>query len=272
MKSKTPFLEDEEGNLITRTEFRRMRKAEKREAMRQWFGSNFEDPVHHTSYMSSEGGYLWNHGGPYDAKDELFDKFGSIVPEAFIDELVTELQDENGVYEWAGTPQHEQDYEDYDDDERSPPPTPFDSFGDQPTERLGSDEDRAARESVWAAAEGLLRALDKKPAGIGHNNPPEEIGEYAEAEEIRSNATELKSEIAKPSPSIAVVKRIGSALYRAAGASMKWVGGKLDRLVDKTIDSLAPLAAVGIAAYHDQVAGVLVSIFEWLKIVAHTIF
>ena len=53
-----------------------MRKAQKRELMLRWFGQNFEDPAQHTSYISAEGGYMWNHGGPYDAKDEIFGMFG----------------------------------------------------------------------------------------------------------------------------------------------------------------------------------------------------
>jgi hypothetical protein len=82
MKEKPPFLEDGSQFGVSRSSFRRMRKAEKRELMIQWFHQNFEDPAQHTSYISAEGGYLWNHGGPYDAKEQLFYQFGDIVSEA----------------------------------------------------------------------------------------------------------------------------------------------------------------------------------------------
>ncbi len=189
-----------------------------------------------------------------------------IVPEALIDEVVKEVESD-GIDEWAGTPQHEQ----Y-DDEHARISSPFDSFTEQPTELYGSLQDHEERERVRRALQELLEAIDaQKPAGIGHNNPPEDIAEDLEVEEIRSGAIELQFEFKQLAPSIAVVKRIGSALYRAAGISLNWVGGKLDRVVDKAIDALAPIAAGGVIAYHDQIASVLWSIFEWLKIVAHTI-
>ena len=276
MKPNKTFLEDEEGKPISRTAFRKMRKAQKRELMLRWFGQNFEDPAQHTSYISAEGGYLWNHGGPYDAKDELFGMFGDIVPEALIDEVATEVQDENGIYEWAGTAHHEQEYEDYDDDDDRPRsvPSPFDSFGEQPTALYGSKRDYEERERVRSSLRGLLQALDaEKPVGIGHNNPPTDIEQAVEVEEIRSAAIKLQSEFKKVAPSIAAVKRIGSAFYRAAGASIKWVGGKLNRIVDKTIDTAVPatVAAVGLA-YHDHLLNALEAILRWLAIVAQKIF
>ena len=49
-------------------------------AMVEWFQARFEDPANETPYMSSEGGYIWVHGGPYDASDEIQERFGHIVP------------------------------------------------------------------------------------------------------------------------------------------------------------------------------------------------
>lgn len=56
MAEKRPFLEDGSQFGVSRTQFRRMRKAEKRERMVQWFRQNFEDPAERTSYVSAEGG------------------------------------------------------------------------------------------------------------------------------------------------------------------------------------------------------------------------
>jgi hypothetical protein len=49
MKEKPPFLEDGSQFGVSRSSFRRIRKAEKRELMIQWFHQNFEDPAQHTS-------------------------------------------------------------------------------------------------------------------------------------------------------------------------------------------------------------------------------
>jgi hypothetical protein len=271
MKTKPPFLEDDEGHPISRTVFRRMRKGEKRELMLRWFGRNFEDPAEHTSYISAEGGYVWNHGGPYDAKDELYGMFGDIVPEKLIDEVVAEVQSE-GIYDWAGTAEHENEYPDY--DEEPPERSPFDSYSDRPTEQFGSQKDWEERRRILSGLHDVLDALDKqRPVGIGHNNPPEEIGESYAVEEVRSNATAMQFELQKASPSIALVKRLGSALYRAAGASIKWVGGKLDRIVDKLIDEATPLAVATVGlAYHEPLMHVLEATLRWLAIVAHTVF
>jgi hypothetical protein len=67
MKETRPFLEDGSQYGVSRSAFRRMRKAEKRELMVQWFHQHYEDPAQNTSYNSAEGGYLWNHGGPHES-------------------------------------------------------------------------------------------------------------------------------------------------------------------------------------------------------------
>lgn len=82
----------------------------KLEEMREWFYANYEDPAERTPYMTSEGGYIWIWGGPYDAREELEANFGHEVPEDLIDELVEELNSE--CFEWAPTPKPE----DYDDE------------------------------------------------------------------------------------------------------------------------------------------------------------
>jgi hypothetical protein len=57
MAENCRFLEDGSQFGISRTQFRRMRKAEKLELMVQWFHQNFEDPAERPSYVSAEGGY-----------------------------------------------------------------------------------------------------------------------------------------------------------------------------------------------------------------------
>ena len=67
--------------------------------MREWFLDKYEDPVQSLPYESREGGYIWIFGGPYDAHEELHEKFGDYVPEEVIDSLGAELYAE--CHEWA---------------------------------------------------------------------------------------------------------------------------------------------------------------------------
>lgn len=79
------------------------------QVMREWFFSHYEDPVERTPYQSSEGGYLWIWGGPYDADEVLQDEFSGLVAYEVIEELARELS--HICYEWAPKPS-EDDYQD----------------------------------------------------------------------------------------------------------------------------------------------------------------
>lgn len=78
----------------------------------EWFHSNYEDPVNGLPYISSEGGYQWIYGGPYDAREELEGQFPN-EDEDIIDAAVEEIE-ADGLLEWAPVSRPE----DYDDDER----------------------------------------------------------------------------------------------------------------------------------------------------------
>jgi hypothetical protein len=79
-----------------------------------WFGLHFEDPVQQTPYNSREGGYLWIHGGPYDADEEIQSEFSSVasldVMRSAVDEITAD-----GTLEWAGV-NDGSDYTDEDHD------------------------------------------------------------------------------------------------------------------------------------------------------------
>jgi hypothetical protein len=70
------------------------------EAMRLWFVTRYWDPANDTPYNSQEGGYLYIHGGPYDAAEELYGRFGDQVPEEIIQAVVADVESD-GVTEWA---------------------------------------------------------------------------------------------------------------------------------------------------------------------------
>jgi hypothetical protein len=78
---------------------------EQLELMEQWFREHFEDPAHRTPY---EGGYVWIWGGPFDAREELDQKFGEVVPEHIIEKLTETLESE--CVEWAPV-ESEDDYD-----------------------------------------------------------------------------------------------------------------------------------------------------------------
>jgi hypothetical protein len=72
----------------------------KKEAMKAWFLARYCDPAEETPYMSSAGGYIWVHGGPYHPDGELQERFSGRVEDSLIDEIVNELQQNMGD-DWA---------------------------------------------------------------------------------------------------------------------------------------------------------------------------
>ncbi|WP_283514704.1 hypothetical protein [Xanthomonas campestris] len=77
--------------------------AEQAAALLEWFQARFQDPAHETPYMSSEGGYIWIHGGPYDAKEELEERFSGLVPDEVITFVAEYVEGIDGTWEWAPT-------------------------------------------------------------------------------------------------------------------------------------------------------------------------
>jgi hypothetical protein len=71
-------------------------------AMVEWFHARFWDPANDTPYMSSEGGYIWVHGGPYDATEELQSRFCGVASEEAIEQAIDSVQSD-GIYDWAPT-------------------------------------------------------------------------------------------------------------------------------------------------------------------------
>jgi hypothetical protein len=72
---------------------------ERQRIMRRWFLTRYQDPVMETPH-SSEEGYIYIHGGPFRADEELFDRFEDLCNEEEIEEAIEELESE-GIDEWA---------------------------------------------------------------------------------------------------------------------------------------------------------------------------
>lgn len=60
---------------------------ERVEAMVSWFLDNFEDPAQETPYNGREGGYLFIHGGPYEAQNYIPDAFPDATEEEHIEAM-----------------------------------------------------------------------------------------------------------------------------------------------------------------------------------------
>lgn len=95
----TYYEHPESGLVLTGTTLKAAEAAVQRSAMEWWFRAHFEDPAVRTPYESAEGGYMWIWGGPYDAKEELENEFGGVVPFDVIEQLSRDLQAEN--WQWA---------------------------------------------------------------------------------------------------------------------------------------------------------------------------
>lgn len=93
------FLEDPEG-FPHDQEIARLDRIDQIQLMTDWFEHNFADPVHEMPYNSSEGGYQYPFGGPYDASDQLQDRFSGFLEYSVIEEAVANVESD-GTSEWA---------------------------------------------------------------------------------------------------------------------------------------------------------------------------
>jgi hypothetical protein len=98
-----PFLEDGSQFGISRTAFEEMEEGEQRELMREWFFQNFEDPNNETPRSSETKEYIYVWGGPFEARSELYHKFGESVPEDLIEQVARDIES-GGRFEWAPGP------------------------------------------------------------------------------------------------------------------------------------------------------------------------
>jgi hypothetical protein len=90
-----------DGEALTPSQLRAADKRTQLDAMRVWFEEHFSDP-NILPYDSAEGGYQWIWGGPFDADEELPSEFGGLIGDDVIEELASELVNEN--MEWSGNP------------------------------------------------------------------------------------------------------------------------------------------------------------------------
>jgi hypothetical protein len=269
MAQKRPFLEDGSQYGVSRSQFRRMRKAEKREAMLQWFSENYEDPAENTPYESAEGGYQYIWGGPYEARDELYAQFGDIVPEQLIDEVAQEIE-RHGLFDWAPVQKGPNDRGFSDEDDE---PAPLDIYLDEPSPQYGTPAEQDARKKALFALERLEKIITKRQAiGIGHNHPPETV-DGPDLPEIQKAVAELKLEFHQLNPTIAKIKQWAKPLRDALVVAGKWAAQKADKAVD------AATVAIGtgggtyvLTQLFPPIHDAFDSVINWLEIAAKSLF
>lgn len=93
------------------------------EYMKAWFGRYFEDPAQETPHNGRERGYLYIHGGPHDAEEEIRGEFESVASEDAIQTAIDDVTSD-GTYDWAPTSNHpariDEGREEYDADDEVP--------------------------------------------------------------------------------------------------------------------------------------------------------
>lgn len=130
-------------------------------AIVQWFNARFWDPANDTPYMSSEGGYIWVNGGPYDASEQIEGRFSGVASEEAIESAIEHVQSD-GIYDWAPTQLTYYD-EDLDVfvDERNAPTQRLDDRLRGLVEVLALQGDREAMQAVRNLTyAGVIAALE----------------------------------------------------------------------------------------------------------------
>ncbi|EII2984701.1 DUF4935 domain-containing protein [Vibrio parahaemolyticus] len=91
-----------EKSLLRKEHYRNLTESEAVKEMKDWFYSRFQNPANCCPYDSSEGGYQYVWGGPYDAEEELFSEFSGDIDEKYIMKAVNEIEED--CTEWTGYP------------------------------------------------------------------------------------------------------------------------------------------------------------------------
>jgi hypothetical protein len=97
------------GETYTPTKIKSLSIEQQVEIMSHWFEAHYDDP-NVLPYDSSEGGFQWIWGGPYDAGQQLRQEFDAFASDDAIAKLSSDLSDASS--EWSGKP----DEDDYDDE------------------------------------------------------------------------------------------------------------------------------------------------------------
>jgi hypothetical protein len=280
MAGKRYYYSEDDFNGVTPGRLKRLSRARQKEYMRYWFHRNFEDPVNETPYNSKEGGYLYIWGGPYDAGDELYNEFGSLVSEQRIEKVINEVE-ADGISDWAPGPDHPDHQEAHREWEADRPQNedlpvePLDHIISQleadVKPRYGDTIELELRRELIDRLSQLTQAMVPPHGGIGHNNPPpdDENSSVIVIDEVRDATTVISNELATPEPD---ALRVANATSRLKTA-LRWFGKKLDVAADsfaKEVGGMAGKVAVAAAVVYvypplgELIADIVSRLVQWL--------
>jgi LmbE family N-acetylglucosaminyl deacetylase len=270
---------DDPEHGITREQFAELSDEEKREYMLAWFHAMFEDPANGTPYESSEGGYMYIWGGPYDAREQLGDEFSEIASEELIEEIIEEVESD-GIVDWApgrNHPDHIQAAQDWRDTMEDEPrfDDAISAVASGAVPEFGSDFEVKARAELASSANNVLSVLagaEPEHGGMGHNRPPKDIGEYelpADIEDqIRSATLTIEAETKKGAPDVAAIASASDRLSKVKA----WITDKADKAADEFAKGFGKAAgttagAAFVAAIIAAIGMLLGASWHWLTIV-----
>lgn len=234
---------------------------EKVDLMVEWFKHQFEDPQNDTPYVKDHGGYLYLWGGPFDASDQIQAEFSNAIDFDTMMLAVDRVQ-ADGVVEWA--PQTGGDFYEHPEDEEDGVATGAVVDGDGewppviPVPQPIPPEPEARAEVLLRLdeLENLLQPLIERvrieaqaSAMMGHNNPPEpmEIAQAVTREEwlqVQTAVEAIRQQAQSEQPNIVTVTRSNRRLVAAATALARWLGGRLNAIIDAGLVGAAGYAAI----------------------------
>jgi hypothetical protein len=240
---------------VTAAQLRRRGKKRQLEYVIAWFHSRYEDPAMETPYNGQEGGYIYVHGGPYDARDEIGNEFADIISDEVIDLAVDDVESE-GIFNWAPTHQHpdriNEEFE-YDTDfepSSATLETVLQRLDEGNIPSYGDDFEKSARTAITQDIEELEAQFPTDPSthgGIGHNQPPGEMKFTAtEIAEIRAALSVTKEQLSQKQPDAVIVAKSATVLRNlvdaakrqaslATGEFSKSLGSSAGKIVGSTL-------------------------------------
>jgi hypothetical protein len=203
------------------------------EVIKAWFFSNFEDPIH--EMPRDEGDYIYIWGGPYEARDVIWDVFADAASENAIESAIRAVE-ADGV-DWAPHGSRVQ--------------PPKEDFADDSSAVSKSPDPRKLHAEMLARIAELEEALARLPPrrrGIGDNNPPEpiepEVLGDADRRAVETAIAVLKAQPPEPTEAPAealkaahflsgLAKRLRNAVLSAG----QYLGKQADTLVSAAVKS-----------------------------------
>lgn len=237
---------------LTHDQLRSLPLKKQQEHITYWFHSQFWDPAQETPYNGREGGYLYVHGGPYDAREELEGEFGDVVEESAIEGAVEEIE-ADGTFEWAPSPAHPDQLRAADEYFEIFIPQTLDEIrvGLESGAKINLDSAAAqsAAKELKQSVDALISAINSRhPAhgGIGHNGPAmDDEGDplpdgFENELRATANALSVQMEAGSPDPTAVVASAMQLQRFRA------WLQPRIDLAADEFAKEIGKKAATAV--------------------------